>query len=104
VDAFPWETPPGIRKPQKKVTAAAKSSIRFFSAFRRKNEAPSQGQPHPIRYHSVILPNGDLLLLFIVQTVMRDMISEREDGTVRRMLTTRCARRAHGAGFSAPGS
>ena len=38
---------------------------------------------------SVILPGmAVMFLLFIVQTVMRDMISEREDGKLRRMLTT----------------
>ena len=38
---------------------------------------------------SIILPGMAIMfLLFIVQTLMRDMISEREDGKLRRMLTT----------------
>jgi ABC-2 type transport system permease protein len=38
---------------------------------------------------SVILPGmAVMFLLFIVQTLMRDLISEREDGKLRRMMTT----------------
>ena len=38
---------------------------------------------------SIILPGmAVMFLLFIVQTLMRDIISEREDGKLRRMMTT----------------
>ncbi len=38
---------------------------------------------------SIILPGMAIMfLLFIVQTLMRDILSERDDGKLRRMLTT----------------
>ena len=38
---------------------------------------------------SIMLPGmAVMFLLFIVQTLMRDIISEREDGKLRRMMTT----------------
>jgi len=38
---------------------------------------------------SIMLPGmAVMFLLFIVQTLMRDIVAEREDGKLRRMMTT----------------
>jgi len=92
VDAFPWETlGPEFGKAQKKVVAAEKYLNPLLLRIREeKTKAPGAKQSLSMTdIFSIILPGMAIMfLLFIVQTIMRDMISEREDGKLRRMLTT----------------
>ena len=92
VDAFPWETlGPEFGKAQKKVVAAEKYLNPLLLRIREeKTKAPGAKQSLSMTdIFSIILPGlAIMFLLFIVQTIMRDMISEREDGKLRRMLTS----------------
>lgn len=92
VDAFPWETlGPEFGKAQKKVTAAAKYINPLLLRLKDEKTKSADAKPALTRsdiFSSVLPGMAIMFLLFIVQTVMRDMISEREDGKLRRMLTT----------------
>ncbi|MBN2207163.1 MAG: ABC transporter permease [Candidatus Aminicenantes bacterium] len=92
VDAFPWERlGPEFGKAQKKVVAASKYLDPLLLRLAEETTAAPGAKPSPSRadVFSVVLPGmAVMFLLFIVQTVMRDMVSEREDGKLRRMLTT----------------
>jgi ABC-2 type transport system permease protein len=92
VDAFSWETlGPELGKAQKKIAAAAKYLDPLLLGLETEETKAAGAKANLTRsdIFSVILPGMAIVfLLFIVQTVMRDMISEREDGKLRRMLTT----------------
>lgn len=92
VDAFPWEAlGPAFGKAQKKVLAASKVLNPLLLRLEEEttNAAGAKANPSRADIFSLTLPMMAIMfLLFIIQTVMRDMISEREDGKLRRMLTT----------------
>ncbi len=92
VDSFPWETlGPELGQAQKKITAASKYLDPLLLRLKTEKVQVPGAKANVTRadVFSVILPGlAVMFLLFIVQTVMRDMISEREDGKLRRMLTT----------------
>jgi ABC-2 type transport system permease protein len=92
LEAIAWESlAPQFGKAQKKVVAAAKYLDPLL--IRLKTEEVKQAGARPAASRagvfSAVLPGmAVMFLLFIVQTVMRDILSEREDGTMRRMMTT----------------
>jgi len=92
VDSFPWETlGPEFGKAQKKVVAASKVLNPLLLRLKDEKTKSADAKPALTRsdiFSSVLPGMAIMFLLFIVQTVMRDMISEREDGKLRRMLTT----------------
>ncbi|MBM3294742.1 MAG: ABC transporter permease [Candidatus Aminicenantes bacterium] len=92
VDAFPWEAlAPELGKAQKKIASAAKYLDPLLLNVKEEKTKAAGAKVNLTRtdIFSTILPGMAIMfLLFIVQTVMRDMISEREDGKLRRMLTT----------------
>ncbi|MHB8055596.1 MAG: ABC transporter permease [Candidatus Aminicenantales bacterium] len=92
LDAFPWETlGPEFGKAQKKVVAASKYLNPLLLRLKDEKTKAAGAKATFTRadIFSSILPGMAIMfLLFIVQTIMRDMISEREDGKLRRMLTT----------------
>jgi ABC-2 type transport system permease protein len=92
VDAFPWEIlGPEFGKAQKKVIAAEKYLNPLLLRLKEEKTKAAGAKATFTRadIFSAVLPGMAIMfLLFIVQTIMRDMISEREDGKLRRMLTT----------------
>jgi len=92
VNAFPWETlAPELGKAQTKIAAASKYLNPLLLSLKTEKTKAAGAKANLTRsdVFSIILPGMAIMfLLFIVQTVMRDMISEREDGKLRRMLTT----------------
>jgi ABC-2 type transport system permease protein len=91
-DSFPWESlAPEFGKAQKKVTAAAKYLDPLLIRLKTE-ETKAAGAKTSITQtdlFSIILPGmAVMFLLFIVQVLMRDVISERSDGKLRRMMTT----------------
>ena len=92
VDSFPWETlAPEFGKAQKKIVAA-KSYLDPLLLRLKGEETKAAGAKTTFTQQdlfSIILPGmAVMFLLFIVQSLMRDIISEREDGKLRRMMTT----------------
>jgi ABC-2 type transport system permease protein len=92
VDGFPWEAlGPQFGKAQKKVVAASKYLNPLLIRFKTEETKAAGAGASFTRadLFSIILPGmAVMFLLFIVQTLMRDIISEREDGKLRRMMTT----------------
>lgn len=92
LDAFPWERlGPELGKAQKKMMAAEKVLDPLLIRLKEeKAQAAGAGTRITQRdLFSVVLPGmAVMFLLFIVQTLMRDIISEREDGKLRRMMMT----------------
>lgn len=92
VAAIPWETlGPELGKAQKKVVAAAKYLDPLLVRLKAEETkaAGAKAQLSRTDIFSVILPGmAVMFLLFIVQTLMRDLLSDREDGKLRRMMTT----------------
>ena len=92
VDRIPWDTlGPEFGKAQKKVSAAAKYLDPLLIGLKdEETKAPgAKPQTTMTDIFSIILPGmAFMFLLFIVQTLMRDILSEREDGKLRRMMTT----------------
>jgi len=92
VEAVPWETlGPEFGKAQRKVVAARAylNPLLLRLAEEKTKAAGAKTSLSRSDIFSIILPGMAIMfLLFIVQTVMRDMIAEREDGKLRRMLTT----------------
>jgi ABC-2 type transport system permease protein len=92
IDSFPWESlAPEFGKAQKKVTAAAKYLDPLLIRLKTEETKAAGAKTSMTRtdIFSVILPGmAVMFLLFIVQTLMRDILSEREDGKLRRMMTT----------------
>jgi ABC-2 type transport system permease protein len=92
VDSFPWESlAPEFGKAQKKIVAA-KTYLDPLLLRLKGEETKAAGAKAPFTQQdlfSIILPGMAIMfLLFIVQSLMRDIISEREDGKLRRMMTT----------------
>jgi ABC-type multidrug transport system permease subunit len=92
VGAIPWERlGPELGKAQKKIVAAEKVLNPLLLGLK---EEETQAAGAKTRFtqrdlFSIMLPGMAIMfLLFIVQTLMRDIISEREDGKLRRMMTT----------------
>jgi len=90
--SFTWEAlAPELGKAQKKMIAAEKYLNPLLI---RLNEEETKASGAKARFtqadlFSAILPGMAIMfLLFIVQTLMRDLLSEREDGKLRRMMTT----------------
>jgi ABC-type Na+ efflux pump permease subunit len=92
VDAFPWEAlGPEFGKAQKKVIAASQYLDPLLLRLKEEKTKAAGAKATFTRadlFSSVMPGMAIMFLLFIVQTVMRDTISEREDGKLRRMLTT----------------
>jgi ABC-2 type transport system permease protein len=92
IDSFPWEAlGPELGKAQRKVVAAEKYLNPLLI---RLKEEETKAAGAKTRFtqadlFSMMLPGmAVMFLLFIVQTLMRDIISERGDGKLRRMMTT----------------
>ncbi|OGD21505.1 MAG: hypothetical protein A2W03_12100 [Candidatus Aminicenantes bacterium RBG_16_63_16] len=87
-----WEAlAPEFGKAQKKVLAAEKYLNPLLLRLKEEETKAAGAKTRFTRadLFSMILPGMAIMfLLFIVQTLMRDIISEREDGKLRRMLTT----------------
>jgi len=92
IEAVPWDSlAPEFGKAQKKVVAAAKYLDPLFIRLQTEDVKGAGARPGVTRadVFSAVLPGMAIMfLLFIVQTVMRDIITDREDGTLRRMMTT----------------
>ncbi len=90
--AVSWESlAPEIGKAQKKIMAADKYLNPLLIRLRQEQTKAAGARTRFTQadLFSVILPGMAIMfLLFIVQTLMRDLISEREDGKLRRMMTT----------------
>jgi ABC-2 type transport system permease protein len=92
VDAIPWDKlGPEFGKAQKKVIAAQKVLDPMLVGIQaeKTKAAGAKTQVTQRDLFSIMLPGMAIMfLLFIVQTLMRDIIAEREDGKLRRMMTT----------------
>lgn len=92
VDAIPWDKlGPEFGRAQKKVVAAQKVLDPLLVGIKaeKTKAAGAKTQITQRDLFSIMLPGMAIMfLLFIVQTLMRDIISEREDGKLRRMMTT----------------
>ena len=92
LDTFPWETlGPELGKAQKKMVAARAYLDPLLIRLRAEETRAAGARTRFTRtdLFSIMLPGmAVMFLLFIVQTLMRDIISEREDGKLRRMMTT----------------
>jgi ABC-2 type transport system permease protein len=92
IASFPWDKlGPELGKAQKKMVAAEKVLNPLLLGL-KEEETPAAGAKTRFTQRdlfSIMLPGMAIMfLLFIVQTLMRDIISEREDGKLRRMMTT----------------
>jgi ABC-2 type transport system permease protein len=91
-ESLPWESlAPEFGKAQKKISAAAKylDPLLIRLEAEETKAAGARTSFTQSDLFSIILPGmAVMFLLFIVQTLMRDIISEREDGKLRRMMTT----------------
>ncbi len=91
-EAIPWETlGPEFGKAQKKVVAASKYLDPLLIGLKEEETKAPGAKPQTTAsdLFSAILPGMAIMfLLFIVQTLMRDILSDREDGKLRRMMTT----------------
>lgn len=92
VDSIPWAAlGPELGKAQKKVLAARRVLDPLLLGIKaEKTKSSGAGTQITKRdLFSIMLPGmAVMFLLFIVQTIMRDIISEREDGKLRRLMTT----------------
>jgi ABC-2 type transport system permease protein len=92
VESFPWDKlGPEFGKAQKKVVAAREYLDPLIIRLKAEETKAAGARTSFTQadLFSAILPGmAVMFLLFIVQTLMRDIISEREDGKLRRMLTT----------------
>ena len=92
VDSIPWAAlGPELGKAQKKVLAARKVLDPLLLGIKEEKTKSSGAKTQVTKrdLFSIMLPGmAVMFLLFIVQTLMRDIISEREDGKLRRLMTT----------------
>jgi len=92
VGAMPWESlAPELGKAQKKIAAASKYLDPLLLRLKEEETQAAGARPRITASHlfSEILPGmAVMFLLFIVQTLMRDLLTDREDGKLRRMATT----------------
>ncbi len=92
VSAFDWETlGPAFGRAQKKIAAAVEYLDPLFLRLKTEETEAAGAKTRMTQadIFSVIMPGmAVMFLLFIVQIVMRDLLSEREDGKLRRMMMT----------------
>lgn len=92
VGAVAWGTlGPEFGRAQKKVLAVQKYLSPLLVGIKAEETKAAGAKRSFTRrdLFSIMLPGMAIMfLLFIVQTLMRDIISEREDGKLRRMMTT----------------
>ncbi len=92
VDAIAWDKlGPEFGRAQKKVLAARTylDPLLVGLLAEKTKAAGAKTQVTRRDLFSIMLPGMAIMfLLFIVQTLMRDIIAEREDGKLRRMMTT----------------
>lgn len=93
IESFPWDRlGPELGRAQKKIAAAGKVLDPLLIGLKEEEGTEAAGPRTSFTQtdlFSMILPGmAVMFLLFIVQTLMRDIISEREDGKLRRMMTT----------------
>jgi ABC-2 type transport system permease protein len=92
VGAIPWDKlGPELGRAQKKVVAAVKYLDPLLIGLKsEKTEAagPKTNFTQQDLFSAILPGMAVMFLLFIVQSLMRDIISEREDGKLRRLLTT----------------
>ena len=90
--SFSWEAlAPELGQAQKKVIAAGKYLNPLLIRLKEEETRAAGAKTNFTQadLFSAILPGMAIMfLLFIVQTLMRDLLSEREDGKLRRMMTT----------------
>lgn len=91
-DSIPWDAlGPEFGKAQKKVVAASKYLDPLLIGLKEEETKAAGARPQVNAAHlfAAVLPGmAVMFLLFIVQTLMRDLLSERADGKLRRMMTT----------------
>jgi ABC-2 type transport system permease protein len=92
IDAIAWDRlGPEFGRAQKKILAARKTLDPLLVGIKSEETKPAHAKAGFTRrdLFSIMLPGmAVMFLLFIVQTLMRDIISERGDGKLRRMMTT----------------
>lgn len=92
VDAIPWDKlGPEFGRAQKKIVAAQKTLSPLLVGLKAEKTKAAGAKPRFTSrdLFSIMLPGmAFMFLLFIVQTLMRDIIAEREDGKLRRLMTT----------------
>jgi ABC-2 type transport system permease protein len=92
IESFPWDTlGPELGRAQKKIAAARKVLDPLLIGLKEEETRAAGAKTRFTQrdLFSLMLPGmAVMFLLFIVQTLMRDIISEREDGKLRRMMTT----------------
>jgi ABC-type multidrug transport system permease subunit len=92
LDGIPWQTlAPELGKAQKKIVAAAKyiDPLLIRLSEEQTKAAGAKTNISQSELFGIILPGMAIMfLLFIVQNLMRDLLSDREDGKLKRMLTT----------------
>ncbi|MGB8958540.1 MAG: ABC transporter permease [Candidatus Aminicenantales bacterium] len=92
VDRIPWDRlGPELGQAQKKIAAAAKYLNPLLIGLKDEETkaAGARTQSSMRDIFSAILPGmAVMFLLFIVQTLMRDILTDHEDGKLRRMMTT----------------
>ena len=92
VDRIPWDRlGPELGRAQKKIAAAAKYLNPLLIGLKDEETkaAGARTQSSMRDIFSAILPGmAVMFLLFIVQTLMRDILTDHEDGKLRRMMTT----------------
>ncbi len=90
--SFSWEAlAPELGRAQKKMIAAGKYLNPLLIRLKEEKTQAAGAKTNFTQadLFSAILPGMAIMfLLFIVQTLMRDILSEREDGKLRRMMTT----------------
>jgi len=90
--SFSWEAlAPELGKAQKKMIAAERYLNPLLLRLKEEETKAGGAKTRFTRtdLFSTILPGMAIMfLLFIVQTLMRDLLSEREDGKLRRLMTT----------------
>ena len=92
IASFPWDKlGPELGRAQKKMVAAEKVLNPLLLGLKEEETRAAGAKTRFTQrdLFSIMLPGMAIMfLLFIVQTLMRDIISEREDGKLRRMMTT----------------
>ncbi|HPW17067.1 MAG TPA: ABC transporter permease [Candidatus Aminicenantes bacterium] len=92
IESFPWDKlGPELGRAQKKMAAAEKVLNPLLLGLKEEETraAGAKAQVTRTDIFSMMLPGmAVMFLLFIVQTLMRDIVSERQDGKLRRMMTT----------------
>jgi len=87
-----WEAlAPELGRAQKKMIAAERYLNPLLLRLKEEETKAAGAKTRftQVDLFSIILPGMAIMfLLFIVQTLMRDILSEREDGKLRRMMTT----------------